>query len=459
MVVLVQCHERQFSHVIVVIAVLLGFRQTMFSRNGLRSTFPSPGAIGVRAYGAAIEERIRERRLNRLHLQELRRQELQSEEQRKARECLRNDNSQFNSQDYGGQGGSQRQETVQKPIVTLRDALVLDSPGNKLFFAEEPQYAPIQMEQGDSSGDYNYEPVSETLFDCISNGVLDMDRAGRVIFEQKLRGDFDQAQYDDFVNSEGAMRATPRFDIDDVQDLFDIQVLRQNILANRLMGEITLAHLRKISQSSKSIARSVLNSSMPKVDLLNISQPWVLQASPPFVELDLVRLAERWFPRKNDNTFQQLTSLYRFILLHVTDPRHKIKEYAVRVMKSGSRNENLKDLPADVEATLIGFGEEITGYGSGERGRRRVLNLNGTSTDSDAVAAMTPRERDEWQSHVLKSLQRALTDVRSYRYDAARDQWFSNNKQKQAATQVKESVAAYDTVNTENQPPTNSFKF
>ncbi|KAL6739207.1 hypothetical protein Aduo_012684 [Ancylostoma duodenale] len=435
----------------------------MFSRNGLRSTFPSPGAIGVRAYGAAIEERIRERRLNRLHAQELRRQELQKKEQRKARECLPNKTSQF-SGEYGGQDHNGKLEKDQKPVMNLRDALALDSPGNRLFFAEEPQYAPVQMEHGNQSGEYQYEPLRESLFDCISNGVLDMDNAGRVIYEQKQRGDFDQAEYDEFVKSEDAMLATPRFDMyDDMNDLDDIHVLRHNVLANRLMGEITRAHLQKISQSSKSIARAVITSSMPKVSLGNLSKPWRLQALPPFVELDLVRLAERWFPRKNDNTFQQLTSLYRSILLHATDPPYRIKEFAVRVNKGGSRNENLKDLPSEVEATLIGFGEDITGYGSGTK---NILNLNGSrscttwetnaSMDSDSSAALS-RERNEWQSHLLKSLQRALTDVRSYGYDAARDQWFSNNRQKQATMQEKESVAAYETVNTENRPPTNLF--
>ncbi|RCN24891.1 hypothetical protein ANCCAN_29403, partial [Ancylostoma caninum] len=136
-------------------------------------------------------------------------------------------------------------------------------------------------------------------------------------------------------------------------------------------------------------------------------------------------------------------------------------------IKGGSRNENLKDLPNAVQATLIGFGEDITGYGSGERGPR-ILSVNGDrscttwetneSMDSDSSAALS-RERIEWQSHMLKSLQRALTDVRSYGYDAARNQWFSNNRQKQATMQEKESVAAHETVNTENQPPTNSFKF
>ncbi|RCN30946.1 hypothetical protein ANCCAN_23278 [Ancylostoma caninum] len=439
----------------------------MFSRNGLRSTFPSPGAIGVRAYGAAIEERIRERRLNRLHLQELRRQELQKEEQRKSRECLPNKTSQFNSGEYGGQNHTGKLEGDQKPVMNLRDALAQDSPSNRLFFAEEPQYTPVQMEHGDQSGEYQYEPLRESLFDCISNGVLDMDSAGRIIYEQKRRGDFDQAEYDVFVNSEDAMMATLRFDMDDLNDMDDDQVLWHNMLANRLMGEITHAHLQKISQSSKSIARAVITSSMPKVSLGNLSKPWRLRAMPPFVELDLVRLAERWFPRKNDNTFQQLTSLYRFILLHVTDPPYRIKEFAVRVNKGGSRNENLKDLPNAVQATLIGFGEDITGYGSGERGRR-ILNVNGSrscttwetseSMDSDSSAALS-RERNEWQSHMLKSLQRALTDVRSYGYDAARNQWFSNNRQKQATMQEKESVAAYETVNTENKPATNSFKF
>lgn len=35
-----------------------------------------------------------------------------------------------------------------------------------------------------------------SLFDCILNEVLDMDRAARLIFDQKQRGDFDQAEYD-----------------------------------------------------------------------------------------------------------------------------------------------------------------------------------------------------------------------------------------------------------------------
>ncbi|RCN27797.1 hypothetical protein ANCCAN_26464 [Ancylostoma caninum] len=84
------------------------------------------------------------------------------------------------------------------------------------------------------------------------------------------------------------------------------------------MAEITRAHIQRTSRRSNLIERETPSlMSTLHLSFANCSRKWKLQASSPFVELNIVREAERWMPRKNDTVFQQLTSLFRFILLRV----------------------------------------------------------------------------------------------------------------------------------------------
>ncbi|VDM78461.1 unnamed protein product [Strongylus vulgaris] len=51
-----------------------------------------------------------------------------------------------------------------------------------------------------------------TLHDCISNGILQMDNAAKLILAKMRREQFDEAAYYEFIRSDVAPRATPTYD-------------------------------------------------------------------------------------------------------------------------------------------------------------------------------------------------------------------------------------------------------
>ncbi|EYB97038.1 hypothetical protein Y032_0143g2354 [Ancylostoma ceylanicum] len=445
------------------------------------------------------------------NLQELRRQEVE----RRTRGRLPS-KSHDQSVEYVGQKCDRAQQRGMRSLSTFREAQAVASPhfGNQTYFAENPRFAPVEVKKEESysrneflEGDgveesypregfmedeeeeeshprmefmedeeeqelylrnefifeesraQNYrQEMPSSLFDCISNGFLDMARAARLTLYQLQQGVFNQAAYDvaGFVNSEDAIGATPRFC--ELNDLNDPEALWLNTLANRLMGEITRAHILKTSRPSSFIKAQALSSTMLNYNIAKCSKKWTLQASPPFVELNIRRVAERWMPRKNDTALQQLTSLYRYILLRVTDPPHKIKEFSVRMNKGGGRDEKLKDLPKMIEATLTGFGEDIIGRGDDKPNSDAVASRNQSSEEKrNESPGGASCERDELQSNVLKSLQRALRDVRSYGFDEAKGRWLpSNRKSKRAIPERNVGAATNETADMEDQSSSRS---
>ncbi|CAJ0607868.1 unnamed protein product [Cylicocyclus nassatus] len=74
----------------------------------------------------------------------------------------------------------------------------------------------------------------------------------------------------------------------------------------------------------------------------------------------------KWNPRRKDNTTQSLTSLYRFLLQQITSPPQRIQEYSLRLDGRSGRDAKLKNLPDEIETTLIDFADDMMGYGYDE---------------------------------------------------------------------------------------------
>ncbi|RCN25310.1 hypothetical protein ANCCAN_28979 [Ancylostoma caninum] len=146
------------------------------------------------------------------------------------------------------------------------------------------------------------------------------------------------------------------------------------MFALRLQGDITCAKVSKMERNFNFTEIAAIPSTKPQLSTQNCVKKWWIEESPPFVKLDLAKVALKWQPRKKDNTYQQLTALYRFILQRITAPPQKIKEFAVRLNQGSGRDENLKNLPELVEQTLVGFGEDMMGYGHED--------ISSTSTNS-----------------------------------------------------------------------------
>ncbi|CAJ0594098.1 unnamed protein product [Cylicocyclus nassatus] len=88
-----------------------------------------------------------------------------------------------------------------------------------------------------------YQETKILMFNCIANGVLNMNKIATVICSLKGRNALNRKAYDEFVHSEQAMTAIPRFDDLNVRD--DKNDIWYNILADRLQCEIDRARIHQ----------------------------------------------------------------------------------------------------------------------------------------------------------------------------------------------------------------------
>ncbi|RCN48556.1 hypothetical protein ANCCAN_05383 [Ancylostoma caninum] len=277
------------------------------------------------------------------------------------------------------------------------------------------------------------EVAPTSLPQCVSNGVLHMDRAARLIWEKTQQCVFNQATYDEFVNSEVAGRAVFKFD--GLYRMGDPQAIWHNFVALRLQADINRGVSAKHARRAELTEETVAPNSSQRLSMENCEKTWRIAVQPPFGKVELTNVAENWQPRKNDNTFQQIASLFRYVLLRITSPPEKIKEFSVRINRSGGKN-GLKDLPIEVEAVLIGFVEDALGYGHDELNKGYPINKEESGfyqqlgrdekERSDNLEAMV-QERKRWRPHLFKGLQKALRDVRCYEYDKVEQKWKPSN--------------------------------
>ncbi|RCN38689.1 hypothetical protein ANCCAN_15414 [Ancylostoma caninum] len=304
--------------------------------------------------------------------------------------------------------------------------LLVGTPTTDYFSADD---VPMQLEEEVSNGNINVreehnfeeEPSCEreqlpaTLHECIVRGSLQMRKAAKLIAEQKKRGVFNQAAYKEFVNSEVATRVK---DMNfDGLDETDEAATCLNLIANRLQCEITLAKMEKQNRSS---------------EIADKGEPSQMAA------IDIVRTVMQWQPRVKDTTYQKLTSLYRYIFMRITNPPQCIRNFALRVNGRGGRNVSLKSLPLEIENFLLDFGEDILGYGHEEIIAGVKLNLEDPSfynslgrneAERTKTLDILAKERLKWRTHLFRSLQKALRDIRAYGYNQEEGTWIPSNRQ------------------------------
>ncbi|RCN34069.1 hypothetical protein ANCCAN_20090 [Ancylostoma caninum] len=339
-----------------------------------------------------------------------------------------------------------RRAEVASPVVNRR--LFFERSQNPIVPAEE---IPIEMEEEAPTGDiyerreFNFDapPAREaprpagSLYDCITNGTIQMDKAAKLIMDQKKRRVFNKAAYEEFTRSEVATRAQ-HYDFDGLDDTDEsIREVRLFVFATKLQSDILRAQLSKLHRSMEFTEKFTVPASRPKVSINNCSKKsWILEAEPPFVKVELKSIGAQWQPRKKDNTFLQLTSFFRFILTRITNPPHKIREFAVRVNGSGGRDVNLQNLPHYVEKTLKDFGEDVIGLGHAELEAGVELDWEQSSfylslgaDESERAVNLTTltKQKVEWATHIFHSLQKALRDVRAYGYNEEQGTWLPSN--------------------------------
>ncbi|CAJ0594097.1 unnamed protein product [Cylicocyclus nassatus] len=97
--------------------------------------------------------------------------------------------------------------------------------------------------EGETRLGNEYQETKNSMFNCISNGMLYMDQIAKVIWNLKQRRVLNQKAYDEFVNSDEAATAVSKFDglyiSGDERDIW------YNIMANRLQCEINRALINR----------------------------------------------------------------------------------------------------------------------------------------------------------------------------------------------------------------------
>ncbi|CAJ0599081.1 unnamed protein product [Cylicocyclus nassatus] len=289
---------------------------------------------------------------------------------------------------------------------------------------------------------FEITPEPETLFDCIMENVLHMDKAAKYIRKQKERGTFRRAEYERFTHSKAATGVVG-MDFEGLESVEDaLEAARLGFTAYELQGDIMRAQFAQFSRKLHAQGRSVPGSTVSLSNCSNLSRR--IEAPPPFKQLRLVDAAIDWIPPSGDIS-RQITSLYRYILEDITDPPQCIQKYAIRINGLGGRDRRLENLPDSVLWTLVDFGTDVLGLGNKEllhpfndevRRSSFYLSLGADEEEREGVFLSMRHKASEWRSRVWSLLQRALTEIRAYTYDEREGTWIRTRKRATRPTVV-----------------------
>lgn len=329
------------------------------------------------------------------------------------------------------------------PTFTFADALLEGdvSPAKRARTPDE--YSPVVVAEDDICVEKEEEFRSDIppfarscrltdLRECIRNGVLDMAHAARVLHSLRVQQNITDGSYEEFVRY-AASYGVKKMCFMGFKEIMTFEEYRDlNTEATQLMADITMAKSALLTR--KLLPVTLEPSTLPSTNLTfsvsNCTRPWYLDADKPFLKLDLVAEATSWTAKSRESTVVQTLSLFRYLLRKITDPPEKIKEYAVRLNGRCGRDDKLKNLPGVVERTLLDFAEDMLGYGRDElqfgavfdRSKSRFfMSLGETEEERDSAYEGLVAERSLWRKQLMKSLQRALSDVRSMRCEFAMD--------------------------------------
>ncbi|CAJ0589205.1 unnamed protein product [Cylicocyclus nassatus] len=125
--------------------------------------------------------------------------------------------------------------------------------------------------------------------------------------------------------------------------------------------------------------------------------------------------------------------------LQLTDPPQRIQDYAIRYYRKAGRERHLRNLPATVEVTLMDFALDLIGLGdsalrlgktAAHEMSRFYLALGQSENERQKKLDELLADFDLYKAEILKGLQLALKDIRSYEYDMEDEQWYSHAKRR-----------------------------
>ncbi|CAJ0600068.1 unnamed protein product [Cylicocyclus nassatus] len=119
-------------------------------------------------------------------------------------------------------------------------------------------------------------------------------------------------------------------------------------------------------------------------------------------------------------------------------PPQRIQEYSLRLNGRSGRDAKLKNLPDEIETTLIDFADDMMGYGYDELQPGAVVDFENSefyaSLGTDEAERkqnfdQASREKMRWRPQLFKALQFALQDSRSYTYKESESKWIPHKRQ------------------------------
>ncbi|VDO49564.1 unnamed protein product [Haemonchus placei] len=293
---------------------------------------------------------------------------------------------------------------------------------------------------------YSQEGFTHSYYDCLSNGIVDMERITKYMHDLHIKGIFNQASYEEFVTSEAAMNAR-QFCYDGLQRMpmvsFGDLVYARTLdhFAGRIRADILSAQIANCKNTNKRGGEIVERTRPPAlkldISIRNCTQHWILEDDHPFVKVDLLDLVLHWHEKRGTTPFQKITDLYRKILSTSTSPPQEIQKYS----------ESLKNLPQKIEETLLGFGEDLLGLA-----HKELMAAPGASVWSSSFYKQLGQSDEErskqyerlceekirWRSELFRALQRALRDLRGYEFtvndDGSNFTWIPNNRKSKRPT-------------------------
>uniref|UniRef100_A0A7I4YDC5 Uncharacterized protein n=1 Tax=Haemonchus contortus TaxID=6289 RepID=A0A7I4YDC5_HAECO len=296
---------------------------------------------------------------------------------------------------------------------------------------------------------YSQEGFTHSYYDCLSNGIVDMERITKYMHDLHIKGIFNQASYEEFVTSEAAMNAR-QFCYDGLQRMpmvsFGDLVYARTLdhFAGRIRADILSAQIANCKNTNKTgemVERTRPPALKLDISIRNCTQHWILEDDPPFVKVDLLDVVLHWHEKRGTTPFQKITDLYRRILSTSTSPPQEIQKYSMRINGRSGRNESLKNLPQKIEETLLGFGEDLLGLA-----HKELMAAPGASVWSSSFYKQLGQSDEErskqyerlceekirWRSELFRALQRALRDLRGYEFtvndDGSNFTWIPNNR-------------------------------
>lgn len=156
-----------------------------------------------------------------------------------------------------------------------------------------------------------------------------------------------------------------------------------------------------------------------------------MKEHPPFKEMDLRKLLERWRPHcrcSDQNYYAHAIDLMRHYFSDACIPEDAIKKYSIRSHGNAGRSAALISVPERIVSFLIDFVLDALGLGhedllqSVSRARARLSLFWRRLGDTDEERTIAFHEmqgaRADWSPQIRKAMSGALIEVRAYSFVA-----------------------------------------